>query len=553
MTPLPPQPPVELLRRIDAACDRFEEAWRGGAMPRVEDYLPLFNPDERPALLTALQSLQFELAICQTDDSPAGPMSMTQPMPAFNDVDAPEATFEEVPEEGDLVQDDSLPHVTFRVIAGPHAGAGYRFLEHNTLFAGRLSKAQLRLEKDLHFSRHHFRLEVNPPTCFLMDLNSRNGTYVNGERVRERFLQDGDIVSGGRTRMIVTIFDPKLCKVKTAEQTIAEAPAQFVPISANEVVRNSTTSQNRQSPVQTSEPPRGIPERIERPANSVRSEQKSDAAINIPGYRIVDKIGEGDLGTVYRAQKLATHERCALKVLIPNDQTDEKSIQTFLREASVLNQLNHPHIIRLIEMGAFGRSVFLATEYVKSIDWNHLVSRYSSEKRIRTACGLMSQVLSALEYAHTRSLVHRDVKPSNVLITKHEDKLSAKLADFGLAKQYTTAGMSQVTRDGDVLGSLPFMSPDQFLNSRDARPTCDIYSAGATLYWMLTGHEPIPLDGHPCKFLAILESPPTPIQQYNSAIPAPIAAVVHRALEKSPEKRFTSAAEMRHVLRTAMT
>jgi serine/threonine-protein kinase len=164
----------------------------------------------------------------------------------------------------------------------------------------------------------------------------------------------------------------------------------------------------------------------------------------------------------------------------------------------------------------------------------------------------MVQILSALEYAHARSLVHRDVKPGNILISKKDDKLVAKLADFGLAKQYTTAGMSQVTREGDVLGSLPFMSPDQFLNSREARPTCDIYSAGATLYWMLTGREPIPLEGHPCKFLAILESPPTPIREVNPAIPEGLANIVHRALEKTAEARFASAAEMRQQLRAFM-
>lgn len=155
----------------------------------------------------------------------------------------------------------------------------------------------------------------------------------------------------------------------------------------------------------------------------------------------------------------------------------------------------------------------------------------------------MCPVLSAIEHAHSQSTVHRDVKPSNSLFTRSEGKLSAKLADFGLAKQYTTAGMSQVTRDGDVIGSLPFMSPDQFLNSREARPTCDIYSPGATLYWLLTGAEPIPLDSHPCKFLAILESPPTPIQKHNPAIPKDLAKVVHKALEKLPERRFSSAAE----------
>lgn len=327
--------------------------------------------------------------------------------------------------------------------------------------------------------------------------------------------------------MVISILDPQ----KTNPQPIDEKGQP----TANERKQNEKPLATRLKAVQPS---------------PVSVSHDPAAGSRIAGYKIMEQIGAGDLGVVYRAQRLSTKEACALKILSPAGHVDETAIASFLREATVLGQLQHPHIIRLIEMGAAGRNVFLATEYVKSYEWAHLASRYTAEKRIRIACGLMSQILSALEYAHARSLVHRDVKPGNILITKTDDKMVAKLADFGLAKQYTTAGMSQVTRDGDVLGSLPFMSPDQFLNSREARPTCDIYSAGATLYWLLTGYEPIPFEGHPCKFLAILESPATPIQQYNPAIPETLAQLVHRSLEKTAEKRFASAAEMRQQLRT---
>ena len=326
--------------------------------------------------------------------------------------------------------------------------------------------------------------------------------------------------------MVVSIIDPR---GKPSESI--DTQGHVTTPGRNQVEMNSP-------PVSQASPPLAASGLLEQSAASL-----------IPGYEILEQIGEGDLGVVYRAKRLVTKEICALKILSPAGHSDENSIATFLREAKILNQLQHPHIIRLIDLGAAGQNVFLATEYVKSYDWTYLAARYSAEKRIRITCGLMVQILGALEYAHARSLVHRDVKPGNILITKSDDKMVAKLADFGLAKQYTTAGMSQVTRNGDVLGSLPFMSPDQFLNSREARPTCDVYSAGATLYWMLTGREPIPLEGHPCKFLAILESPPTPIRHHNRAIPETLAQVVHRSLEKTAEKRFVSAAEMRQQLR----
>ena len=217
MNDLNSAPSVDLLRRIDAACDRFEESWRGGLVPKIEDYLALFRSDEKSFLLDALQSLQQELTLRNPVNSQTGPKTLE--FITEDGIENPPApqTLEFVEESHrENFNDDKTARVTFRVIAGPHEGLGFTFHEHNTLFAGRLPRAQLRLEKDLHFSRHHFRLEVNPPTCFLMDLNSRNGTFVNGERVKDRFLLDGDIVSGGRTKMVVSIFDPNEVKSKPA-------------------------------------------------------------------------------------------------------------------------------------------------------------------------------------------------------------------------------------------------------------------------------------------------------------------------------------------------
>lgn len=516
MNQLMQQLPVAALRRIDAACDRFEDAWRTGRQPRIEEYVASVDAAERAPLLDSLQKLQQELILNQL---PVSPVTVELPV-----VESPRQLAAPLDQPPIRESKSSATCVTLRVISGPHSGQEFTYSEHNTLFAGRLQRAQLRLENDLHFSRHHFRLEVNPPTCYLMDLNSRNGTFVNGERVKEQFLKHGDVISGGRTKLEVSIVDPQ-----------SGRPVEVLP---------------KSHPGPATTPPAGTvrPSPPPLPA-TINPAMYAETAVHIAGYQLFEQIGVGDLGTVYRAVRLATGEPCALKIISPAANSDETAIQTFLREASILNQLKHPNIVKLIEMGATGQNVFLATEYVAAISWDSLLRKSSSRQRIQLACGLMSQLLGALEYAHARSLVHRDVKPGNVLISRKEGKLVARLADFGLAKQYTTAGMSQVTRDGDVIGSLPFMSPDQFLNSREARPTCDIYSAGATLYWLLTGHEPIPLENHPCKFLAILESPPTPIQEHNPDVPAALAQVVHRALEKTPEKRFVSAAEMRQRLR----
>lgn len=509
-----PKLSVATLRRIDLACDHFEEAWRAGHNPRLEDYLLDCEIRERTSMLESLQKLQQELILTQFQRKANAETEQMEVYPTANPVapEPAEVVFQEAPSK---LVNSGFSKVSLRVIAGPHDGDSFEFEGHDTLLMGRSGQAQLQLRDDPHFSRHHCRLEVKPPTCFIMDLHSRNGTYVNGERIKERFLNDGDIISGGRTKLMVSITNSEEDSSSLPDGTLRRQPGPSI---------------SRQTP-------------------SVPADVPSPGPCAIPGYEIYEQIGEGDLGVVYRALRLAVREQCALKVLVPADDSDERSVREFLREATVLSQLQHPHIVRFLEMGAADETVFLATEYVKSIDWSRLVSNSSPEKRIQLACGLMAQILGALQYAHARSLVHRDVKPGNILICKKEGKLVAKLADFGLAKQYTMSGMSQITRDGDVLGSLPFMSPEQFMNSREARPTCDIYSAGATLYWLLTGEEPIPKGIHPCKFLAILEAEPTPIRTHNPHIPAGLAQIVHCALEKTADNRFTSAAEMRQRLK----
>ncbi|MBC8113144.1 MAG: protein kinase [Candidatus Saccharimonas sp.] len=480
MSPLPPS--VEALREIDLVCDRFEAEWLAGHKPRVEDFLADATACDREAWLSALLDVQREL-ICR--DNAASPVA-TIPLTA------PPATA------------SSVATVRLRVTAGPHSGREFEFDRHETLLAGRSSFAQLRLDDDVHFSRNHFRLEVNPPECHLIDLDSTNGTFVNGKRVRQQHLKDGDVVLVGDTELTVTSIDPQATLLRVA-------------------------------------PPPARPKRTGAATSPSRMP-------TVPGYEIESEIGWGDLGATYRATRLATGEPCALKLLTPADRMNDRTVQVFLREAGVLSQLHHPHIVRLLDLGSANGLLYIATEFVPAVRWDAVMEKATPETRIRIACGLICQVLDALEYAHTRSFVHRDIKPSNVLVRREGRRLVAKLSDFGLAKRYADAGLSQLTCDGDVLGSLPYMSPEQFIDSRHAKPTCDIYSAGATLYRLLTGHDPFVFAKGKCKFRTILEDEPIPLLKSFPQVPESLAKIVVRALAKDPSDRFSSAAEMRHAL-----
>ena len=238
--------------------------------------------------------------------------------------------------------------------------------------------------------------------------------------------------------------------------------------------------------------------------------------------------------------------------MTPAVSVGEKVLQLFLRECAVLSQLNHPHIMKFLDQGTANGYLYIATEFIPTIKLAEQVQSRPLKERVRVCGGLINQVLAALQYAHNRSLVHRDVKPGNILIARQGQTLTAKLADFGVAKHYTNSGFSQITRSGDVVGSLPFMPPEQFLNSREARPSCDLYAAGATLYQWLTGQTPHHFPPGRSQFLVVLEDAPVPLATRLPEIPPAIAAFVDRSLARQPEHRFASADEMRHALKEAM-
>lgn len=416
--------------------------------------------------------------------------------------------------------------------AGPHRGERFEFDCHETLLVGRSTQARVRLEGDPHFSRHHFRLEFNPPLVYLIDLDRRNGIFINGERVRERTLVHGYVISGGKTTLKVAID----CGARTLDVSL---------------VPHQTTVPPR--PIAPHTPARSIEvcdsAPLVRPAPSPIAPSRRAAVVQppvLPGYTLNECLGPIGLGISYRALRLATQEDCIVKVLETTPQTSKRNTQAFLREAHVLGQLQHRHrhLVRLLDLGSADGVPYLATEAFDAVPCDEVVGEATPEGRVRLAC----QILDGLQYAHTRSLVHRDIPPANILIVRDDRKYVAKLADFGLAKNDTDAGFRQLTRTGDVVGTLAYMSPEQFMDSRHVRPACDIYSLGATLYRLLTGRDLFQFDNGKCRFLAILEDEPIPIQTSFPQVPESLARIVHRALAKDPTDRFISAAETRHHL-----
>ncbi len=400
-----------------------------------------------------------------------------------------------------LVMSADQAHVCLDVFEGPHQGERYVIDRPDAVLVGRATEAELCLERDPHFSRNHFRLTANPPDCVLLDLGSLNGTFVNDERVQEVLLKNGDIISGGDTQIRVTTFVPS-----TGESIAVARPARTADL-----------------------PELKMGERL-------------------GSYEILRELGRGTMGIVYLSRHARTGRETAVKVLPAGPQQTPQSLQLFLREASVLSQLDHPRIVRFYEFGLVEHRLFLAMEYVPVVSLDELTESERARGAVHVICGLFGQLLDALAHAHLHGLVHRDIKPGNLLVARHGKRVALKLADFGLAKNYWNAGCSGVTGMGALRGTLPYMAPEQILRCRDARPACDIYSAGATLYWMLSGVAPFTETTAGQTVKAVLETMPPGLATLRPALPTELVRLVERAMAKDPADRFASAQEFRVAL-----
>lgn len=269
----------------------------------------------------------------------------------------------------------------------------------------------------------------------------------------------------------------------------------------------------------------------------------------VPGYYLLRLLGRGGLGSVSLALRRRDEQVVALKSILPPGKPLSGLIERFLREANLLRQLDHSHIVGFQEMGNTDGLIWFATDYIPGTDAARLLKE-RGRLPIRPAIRIVLQLLRALEYAHERKLVHWDIKPTNVLLETADDKLSVKVADFGLARIYHASQLSGLTLQNDLGGTLEFMPPEQFTHFRDVLPPADQFSAAALLYTLLTGQFIRDLSGPlASKIDQLLSNPPIPIRERRPELPAKLAEVIHRALDYDPSWRYPSVKEFRRALR----
>jgi len=438
--------------------------------------------------------------------------------------------------------------VTLRVVAGPQVGRVFTFDQHETFMIGRSEDSHFCLPQDRYFSRHHCILEIAPPQCFLRDLGSTNGTFVNGIRVETAHLKNGDRIQGGETVLEVEV---------TVDQVFNQSPY-------NSASPQNNTTQTEPSIITIQCLNCGLPSQAEASLPDAKLSYVCDNCREIlkknpqpiPGYQMIRILGQGGMGCVMLGRSVKDGRPVAIKTLLPEVAVSEQSLKRFMREIEVSATLLHPNIVGYIDHGSHNGIVYLVTEFISGMDASKLAKHRGGKLNYREVVKIIEQTLAALEFAHNLGFIHRDIKEQNILVDGIFPNYLAKLTDFGLAKSFKQTGMSGVTMVGDVAGTIAYMPPEQVRDFKEVKPPSDIYAVGMTAYSLLTGAHALdisPRAGISETVKAIFEKPIVPLSKHLPDIPIRVSSVIETALAKQVELRWRTAGEMREALLRALS
>ena len=441
------------------------------------------------------------------------------------------------------VRSDSC--VRLSVVAGPHSGMHWAFDFPTEVTIGREHPSNIILDSEPAFSRKHVTLQISPPKIELVDQESRNGTFVNGVRLARATLHHGDKFGVGQTEFLLEVID----RISESKQGIPNengnekrskslrkpsSNTRVGPVAQNDNRLDETIASDvGEKLVQAGGSSEGFFSDASPLSDSAPQAENQSVGDGVGSYDLLELLGRGGMAVVYRGKHRRTGQPFAIKLIRGDLPKTDKQLQLFVREAGVLTQLEHARIVKAIEFGIEGRTPYLVMEFIDTIDLLKLVDAQSSSNRIRTSVWTISRILEALHHAHNKGFVHRDVKPANILAYREAHRLQVKLADFGLAKLYGNAGFSGLTNERSVRGTVAYMAPEQFNNSRDAGPSEDVFSCGACLYRLVIGKVPN-MVFHADETMDLLDQ---------SRIPESLRCVLRQSLQAKPEERFQSAKE----------
>ncbi len=430
-------------------------------------------------------------------------------------------------------------NVSLKIEQGPGKGKTFEFTEPDTFLVGRGTDAHFRLSKeDRYVSRKHFMLEIAPPKCYIRDFGSSNGTKVNEKRVGRTELKHGDVIKVGMTEIGVNLNDME------EEEALLwwddefafkeEKTEKIFPAACSECMADLSDKANLD----------GMAYELKEAAylcdDCFDMLRIPSALSEIDDYRVLHEIGTGGPGVVYAVVHKLTSRIMALKIIFMED-TSEKAKNRFSRGIKAMEKVIHPNIVRVLNQGTYKGGNYMVSEFMEGGNIRQFTEKQKGPVPSKAACKVIADILRGLEHLHQSGHIHRAIKPANILLAQSG---MAKLADCGMAKAYSDAGGSTITEQGELSDMVIYMAPEQIMDFKNVREAADTYSAGLTLYEMLTGELPFrkkPKD----PVLIVLEEQPIPVAEKNPGVPKPLAQLVDRSLRKDVKKRFGSAAQFR--------
>lgn len=392
----------------------------------------------------------------------------------------------------------------FHIISGLDTGRTHTVHAGDEMIIGRGNHAYYRMS-DPRVSRAHCQVLLEGDQVTIVCLGGSGGTLVNGKPIKKQILKLGDVVQVGDTQLRLQMGDFPLDQAMAAMQTTAPVDTQPAP----------------------------DPERLE-----------TLSGTKLARFEIGPAIGKGTTSMVFCANDSEENRTVALKVLLPEFAKVEEDVQRFIRAMKTMMPLKHPNLIRLHGAGKTGPYCWVAMEYVAGENLKQLIDRLGVVGMLdwKTAFIIGVQVTRALAYAHEHQIIHRNVSPTNILrdaITK-----DVKLGDLMLSKAMEGSMAQPITRPGEIVGDIAYMSPERTRGTADVDQRSDIYGLGATLYALLTGRAPFEGGTIVEKITKIRQEAPVKPSKYQLAIPHPFEQIIMKMLEKRPEDRYDTAADL---------
>jgi pSer/pThr/pTyr-binding forkhead associated (FHA) protein len=459
--------------------------------------------------------------------------------------------------QGTIIESTPVQAVDQALVVTGESAAGRRLAVGDELVLGRAVEGEGRFAQDGKLSRRHARITRDEAGRLAVeDLGSANGTFVNDQRVGGRVVLDiGDAIRVGDTtfevidagRASTPELPPRAPEPPPPPPRASEPPPPRAP---------EPPPPPPPPPPRAPEPPPPPPPRapdpppppVARPAPTPvpprpRAVPVAELVSNLPpgslfaGCRVEDIIGHGEMGVVYRAEELALQREVALKLILPDRSRDERMRERFRRESRIAAAIDHQNVIPIFDAGEEQSVLYIMMRLVDGVDLRAVIDSGGPLDPLRAA-RIIRQVGAALDAAHAHGILHRDVKPSNVLLTRRDH---AYLTDFGLAKPEST--IDALTRHGTVVARVDYIAPEQLLGQQvDAR--ADIYALGCVLFEALTGLEPFERASAEAGLLARIDAPPPSVLAARSDLPRGFDDVIRRAMATDPGERYPSAGDL---------